>query len=529
MIESEFKRVIKFFNDKHLDQNPQEIWDKNTLENLSRCSKDRSIWKLAGKHVEDAIIVVGASPSLLRDVEELAKLENNPHRKKFIIIVVNSALKPCLRAGVKPDYVIAIDGNPETIVDDLDCENENLTLIASNNVAPKIFDAWKGKEIWWGGYYCLSKDVVKKIKPILGKRMISGGNTFTAAMGIGYAIFGSRIFIMVGSEHCYDEQYYAHKKSRWEENNDMSHWKVVDINGKERWTNIPLWQYKIWIEHMADNLPHVHFVDTSYGLLGTDTEQISHLSLADAITKTGEAFDKTERLKDDSILKEKTRYDAAYATGKYFPEAGIGFFRKLMRKVTFGEAHTFLDVGTGVGQVVAHLRNKGFEAYGTDISDKIKKYWLMGNISKFCKVCPAHELPFEDETFDIVSCTEVLEHIPEDKVLDSLSEIYRVGRGDYILSYSLVRAVHKMPFDGSEPHITLKPMDWWTEKMKEAGFSIIGLILNKQQTGCVVYATKGKRDAKGKMPTRTMYIQSKQGVRLGGNFALMESGGRLSQ
>ena len=122
-----------------------------------------------------------------------------------------------------------------------------------------------------------------------------------------------------------------------------------------------------------------------------------------------------------------------------------------------------------------------------------------------------------------------MEHIPEDKVLESLKEIYRVGRGDYILSYSLVRAVHKMPFDGSEPHITIKSMDWWTEKMQEAGFSIIGLILNKQQTGCVVYATKGRRDAKGKMPTRTMHLQSKQGMLLGGNFALMESGGGLSQ
>lgn len=527
MNERQYQDVIKFFNNKHLDQKPMDVWDQNTLENLPRFTRERSIWRLAGKHQDDAMIIVGASPCLKRDIKELVKLEKHPRRKQFVVIVVNSALKPCLEGGVKPDYVIAIDGNPETIVDDLDCDNEDLTLIASNNVAPKIFDVWKGKEIWWAPYYCLSENVVKKAKPILGKRMISGGNTFTAAMGISYAIFGSRIFIMVGSEHCYDAQYYAHKKSRWEEPNDLAHWKVTDINGKERWTNIPLWQYKIWIEHMAINLRHIHFIDTSSGLLGTDTERIRHIALKEAIKKTADAFRIAEEANNDPVLKEKLRYDAAYDTGLYAPVAGIRFWRNLMKRVQLNGARKFLDVGTGIGQVVAHLRNKGYEVYGTDISDNAARYWKMGNIAKFCQVCPAHQLPFEDGEFDIVSCTEVLEHIPEEKVLDSFREMYRVGNGDFIFSYALGRAIHKMPQDGSEPHITLKPIEWWTAKMQEAGFNIIGLVLSKSQNGCVVYSTKGIRDAKGKMPAHAMYLQSKQGVPLGGNFARMASGNRL--
>ncbi|MFA5340201.1 MAG: 6-hydroxymethylpterin diphosphokinase MptE-like protein [Clostridia bacterium] len=524
MNEEQFRGVIDFFNDKHLAQDPKKVWNKNTLQNLPRCSKEKSIWKLRDKHLEDAIIIVGASPCLTEDVKELAKLERNPHRKNFVVIVVNSALKPCLKAGVKPDYVIAIDGNPETIVEDLKCDNKNLTLIASNNVAPEIFKVWKGKNIWWSPYYCLSKEVLKKISPILGKRMPSGGNTFSAAMGIGYTVFGSRIFIMVGSEHCYDEQYYAHKKSRWEKTDDLSHWKVLDIKGRERWTNIPLWQYKIWIEHMANDLPHCHFIDTSFGLLGTDTKRIQHISLKEAITKTTEAFNVVSHQHNDSVNVEKERYDKAYATGKYTPEAGIGLFKKLFKKVTFGNAKTFLDVGTGFGQVVAYLRNKGYESYGCDFSDGTRRFWEMGNITQFCTVCPAHKMPYLDDEFDVVSCTEMFEHIPEDKVLDTLKEIYRVGRGDFIFSYALMRAFHKMPHDGSEPHITLKTSDWWIRKVQEAGFNIIAVILSKEQQGGVIYATKGKRDAKGKMPTRTMFIQSKEGMHLGGNFANMACG-----
>jgi hypothetical protein len=65
--------------------------------------------------------------------------------------------------------------------------------------------------------------------------------------------------------------------------------------------------------------------------------------------------------------------------------------------------------------------------------------------------------------------------------------------------------------------------------MQDAGFNIIALILSKEQSGIVVYATKGKRDAKGKMPTRTMFIQSKEGMHLSGNFANMACGNRLSE
>jgi SAM-dependent methyltransferase len=525
--EYQFARLVRFFNNKHLESNPNDAWDANSLTNLSRFNKANSIWRLRDNNLEDAVIVVGASPCLLKDVDRLAELEKHPMRKRFVVIVVNAALKPCLEHGIKPDYVIAIDGSPKTIVDDLDCDNKDLTLLTTNSVAPEIFNVWKGDKIWWIPYYSVSKDTQKKVRARLGKKLPTGGNNFSAAMSFGFAVLGARIFIMVGAEHCYDKQYYAHKKSKWEGCKKVQHWRVEDIRGNKRWTNIPLYQYKIWIEKMVGELPHCVFIDTSWGIIGTDSDHVLHKDLDEALTETISAFDVTDRAKTDPILAEKLRYDAAYSTGHYIAEIGIKLWKKILGEWDFSKVKRTLDVGTGIGQVVAHLRNEGFEAYGTDISENVMRYWQLANIVPFCTVCPANKLPYPDDYFDIVSCTEVLENIPESKVLDSLKEIYRVGRGDFILTYALGMAIHKMPYDASEPHITIKSVNWWNDTVEKAGFNIISSLLNGDQSSGVIYATKGIKDAKGKMPSGTLFIQSREGVPLAGNFADFQSGNRL--
>jgi hypothetical protein len=114
-------------------------------------------------------------------------------------------------------------------------------------------------------------------------------------------------------------------------------------------------------------------------------------------------------------------------------------------------------------------------------------------------------------------------------VLDSLKEIYRVGRGDFMLTYATGTAFVKMPHDSSEPHVTIKSVDWWNEIMMKAGFNIINSALNEHQTSGIIYATKGIKNAKGKMPSGTLYIQSKQGMPIRGNFAYFSRSDRLSE
>ena len=81
-----------------------------------------------------------------------------------------------------------------------------------------------------------------------------------------------------------------------------------------------------------------------------------------------------------------------------------------------------LDVGCGVGQVVARLNEAGFEAHGVDVSQP--------NIERAQKVCPrcqlydGQRLPFPDGHFASVGALNVLEHVDEPEAF--IADLVRV-------------------------------------------------------------------------------------------------------
>ena len=68
-----------------------------------------------------------------------------------------------------------------------------------------------------------------------------------------------------------------------------------------------------------------------------------------------------------------------------------------------------------------------------------------------------------DEFFDLVICTEVLEHIPEDEVYRTLSHIKSLGRYG-LFSINTAPAAKTLP-DGSNAHCTVRPPSWWHNEL----------------------------------------------------------------
>lgn len=103
---------------------------------------------------------------------------------------------------------------------------------------------------------------------------------------------------------------------------------------------------------------------------------------------------------------------------------------------------TLLDVGAGAGQFANMLAVTEqwdcVTALDHTLFGKYREYFeRMQRID-----ASIAELPFDDDHFDVVTCMEVLEHVPDDVLLPGIAELRRVCRGQLVMS---------VPFQEQEP------------------------------------------------------------------------------
>jgi len=126
-------------------------------------------------------------------------------------------------------------------------------------------------------------------------------------------------------------------------------------------------------------------------------------------------------------------------------------------------ASTYLDVGCGRGKMLfAAIEAFGFDARGCDVVEDV------------CRHAPgidliegAHHLPYATDQFDVVTTTDMLEHLIEEDVHPALSEMRRVCRGPVLLGVCHAQDV-PFKFGQERLHMTVKPHDWWKEAIRLA-------------------------------------------------------------
>lgn len=93
-----------------------------------------------------------------------------------------------------------------------------------------------------------------------------------------------------------------------------------------------------------------------------------------------------------------------------------------------------LDVGCGLGYFTDLLSKDGAECYGIDLDEKCIDYCQKYMKGQY-QVADVTKIPFPDNYFDKILCTEVLEHIDHNEEI--LKEIRRVLKKDGILVTSV--------------------------------------------------------------------------------------------
>jgi len=97
-------------------------------------------------------------------------------------------------------------------------------------------------------------------------------------------------------------------------------------------------------------------------------------------------------------------------------------FHELMGPV---RGKKLLDVGCGMGYFSDFFARRGGDIIGLD-PDYNSIHYLKGKPGQHFAVGNAERLPFKSNSFDLILCTEVLEHIEKDG--EAVAEIARVGK-----------------------------------------------------------------------------------------------------
>jgi ubiquinone/menaquinone biosynthesis C-methylase UbiE len=119
------------------------------------------------------------------------------------------------------------------------------------------------------------------------------------------------------------------------------------------------------------------------------------------------------------LLVAPDRYNKNYDT-----KARFGSYWHQIDEIVSHRPTRILEIGIGNGFVSSYLLKRGFNVLTLDIDKKLDPIVASSVLN----------IPFFDETFDVVACYEVLEHLPYIYFKKALVEIFRVSNSLVLLS-----------------------------------------------------------------------------------------------
>lgn len=91
-----------------------------------------------------------------------------------------------------------------------------------------------------------------------------------------------------------------------------------------------------------------------------------------------------------------------------------------------------LDAGCGIGGISKELRRRGVSVTGCDKNPDAIEQGIKSTRLSDAQIADLCALPYPDNTFDLVICSEVLEHVPDDR--QALRELLRVSKGPVFIT-----------------------------------------------------------------------------------------------
>lgn len=191
-------------------------------------------------------------------------------------------------------------------------------------------------------------------------------------------------------------------------------------------------------------------------------------------------------------------YDKSWLDGGYPKQScwGCRFAPQVITKLPF---HTVLDAGTGNGALVRLLREHGKSAWGIELSEAALKSECPDLLAKkYVEAGVLTNLPYSDNSFDLVFSSDVLEHIQEQEAEKVISELVRVSRRHLFLSISLKPHTKASADNNTEAnrHTMLRPRTWWEAAFKRHGADVNQEMLWAMQEHSTRFTAADKEDCR---------------------------------
>jgi hypothetical protein len=150
------------------------LWVRNLTRNLPLLARYRGVGEIAGTFSGIPALLLAAGPSLDDILPILTRL-----REKMFIGAVDTALGPCLRAGVEPDAVIVVDPQYWNTRHLDNLKLKSAFLVSESSTHPKVFRLEGGGVFFGSSLFPLGRWIEKTLGS-LGE-LGAGGSVATSA------------------------------------------------------------------------------------------------------------------------------------------------------------------------------------------------------------------------------------------------------------------------------------------------------------------------------------------------------------
>ena len=202
------------------------LWTRNLLRNFRTFCSAPGVRELAGAFMDVPAFVVGAGPSLSRNILRLKQA-----RRKGVIIAVDTVYRVLLKHGIIPHIVVAVDPQLINVQYFHGVPDTGSILVADSAVSPTLLSSFKGNTY----LSAVPFPFARWFQQHLGEKgaLSSGGSVSTTAFDLAVQM-GCSPVTLVGQDMAYSEEKIHVRGAAGEESWENSANRLTPVTSSSR-------------------------------------------------------------------------------------------------------------------------------------------------------------------------------------------------------------------------------------------------------------------------------------------------------